>query len=319
MPEMITRAHLVRQLLDMGVQPGGVLVVHTALSKVRLVEGGREGRSRALREALGPAGTLVMPGMTEDDDHPFDPRQTPCPGLWSPIPSGGCRACCAPTARFPPAAGAQAARITAPTRPDAPHGLNSPIGRVYELDGQVLLLGIDHTANTTIHLAESLSGVRYRRKKYVTCSRTASRRWTTARSTTAVRTLPWWMAGWTPGVCSAWEPWDARGRGWPAADVVAVVIERLRQDETAFRIPLGLTRNATKRWPAWKGEPDPLQAVRQQGVPGHRPGGRARAGGGTPAAAAQELADLGGQVRGRAGTGAQPVRAAAWRPGAARC
>ena len=22
-----------------------------------------------------------MPGMTEDDDHPFDPRQTPCPGL----------------------------------------------------------------------------------------------------------------------------------------------------------------------------------------------------------------------------------------------
>ena len=27
------------------------------------------------------------------------------------------------------------------------------VGRVYELDGQVLLLGVDHTANTTIHLA----------------------------------------------------------------------------------------------------------------------------------------------------------------------
>ena len=105
-----------------------------------------------------------------------------------------------------------------PHPPDAPHGLNSPIGRVYELDGQVLLLGIDHTANTTIHLAESLSGVRYRRKKYVTLPRTASRRaLTTARSTTAVRTLPWWMAGWTPGVCSAWEPWDARGRAGPLA------------------------------------------------------------------------------------------------------
>ena len=72
----------------------------------------------ALREALGPAGTLVMPGMTEDDDHPFDPRQTPCPGLgvvadtfWR-MP-GVLR----PTARFPRRAGAQAARITAPTRP----------------------------------------------------------------------------------------------------------------------------------------------------------------------------------------------------------
>ena len=33
--------------------------------------GGRRagGLIAALREALGPAGTLVMPGMTEDDDH----------------------------------------------------------------------------------------------------------------------------------------------------------------------------------------------------------------------------------------------------------
>ena len=49
------------------------------------------------------------------------------------------------------AAGPQAARITAPHPVDVPHGLDSPVGRVYELDGQVLLLGVDHTANTTIH------------------------------------------------------------------------------------------------------------------------------------------------------------------------
>jgi len=42
------------------------------------------------------------------------------------------------------------------------------VGRVYELDGQVLLLGVGHDANTTIHLTESLTGVRYRCKKYVT-------------------------------------------------------------------------------------------------------------------------------------------------------
>ena len=60
-----------------------------------------------------------------------------------------------------------AARITAPHPVDVPHGLESPVGRVYQLDGQVLLLGIDHTADTTIHLAEYMSGVRYRRKKYI--------------------------------------------------------------------------------------------------------------------------------------------------------
>ena len=37
------------------------------------------------------------------------------------------------------AAGPQAARITAPHPVDVPHGLDSPAGRVYELDGQVLL------------------------------------------------------------------------------------------------------------------------------------------------------------------------------------
>ena len=66
------------------------------------------------------------------------------------------------------ASGPQASHITAPHPVDLPHGLNSPVGRVYELDGQVLLLGVGHDSNTTIHLAEHLAGVRYRRKKHVT-------------------------------------------------------------------------------------------------------------------------------------------------------
>ena len=71
---------LVRQLLDLGVEPGTVLVVHSAFWKVGPVEGGPVGLVAALREALG----------------------------------------------------------------------------------------IGHDANTTIRLAESLAGVRYRREKYIT-------------------------------------------------------------------------------------------------------------------------------------------------------
>ena len=78
---------------------------------------------------------------------------------------GSCRAYCAATARTPsPRLAPQAARITAPHPVDVPHGLDSPVGRVYELDGQVLLLGVDHTANTTIHLGEYMRRARYRRK-----------------------------------------------------------------------------------------------------------------------------------------------------------
>ena len=32
----------------------------------------------ALQAALGPKGTLVMPSMSWDDEHPADPRSTPC-------------------------------------------------------------------------------------------------------------------------------------------------------------------------------------------------------------------------------------------------
>jgi aminoglycoside N3'-acetyltransferase len=42
------------------------------------------------------------------------------------------------------------------------------------LDGQVLLLGVGHDANTTIHLAEYLAGGVTAAKKYVTLIQTGS-------------------------------------------------------------------------------------------------------------------------------------------------
>jgi aminoglycoside N3'-acetyltransferase len=114
--------------------------------------------------ALGPAGTLVMPSMTDDDQVAFDPKATPCLGMgvvadtfWR-MP--GVLRCDSPHSFA--AAGPRAAEITAPQPVDVPHGLDSPVGRVYELDGQVLLLGVGHDANTTVHLAENMAGVRYR-------------------------------------------------------------------------------------------------------------------------------------------------------------
>jgi aminoglycoside 3-N-acetyltransferase len=167
--EPVSQEQLTQQLLDLGVRPGGVLLVHCAFSQVKPVEGGPPGLIAALLAALGGEGTLVMPSMSDDDDHPFDPRQTPCPGMGVVADTfwrlGGVLRSDSPHAFA--GQGPQAARITAPHPVEVPHGLDSPVGRVYELDGQVLLLGVGHTANTTVHLAESLAGVRYRRQKYV--------------------------------------------------------------------------------------------------------------------------------------------------------
>ena len=69
---------LVRPLSALGVQPGGVLLVHAAFSSVAPVEGGPPGLIEALLAALGKDGTLVMPSMADDDDTPFDRTQSPC-------------------------------------------------------------------------------------------------------------------------------------------------------------------------------------------------------------------------------------------------
>ena len=170
MTDSIDRRQLTEQLLSLGVRAGGVLVVHASFSKVATIEGGPTGLIEALLAGLGPTGTLVMPSMSDDDDEPFDPAQTPCRGMgivaetfWR-MP--GTLRSDSPHAFA--AVGPRAQEITTPHPVDVPHGLDSPVGRVYELDGQVLLLGVGHDANTTIHLAENMAGVRYRIPKSAT-------------------------------------------------------------------------------------------------------------------------------------------------------
>jgi aminoglycoside N3'-acetyltransferase len=167
----VSSAEVAVQLRELGVGEGGVLLAHTSFRAVRPVEGGPVGLIEALRDALGPDGTLVMPSWSGDDDDPFDPLTTPAP------PSLGVVA--DTFWRLPgvlrsnhfhafAAAGPEAARITSGPLPLPPHIPESPVGRVHDLDGQVLLLGVGHDADTTLHLAELLAGVPYRLPSYCT-------------------------------------------------------------------------------------------------------------------------------------------------------
>jgi aminoglycoside N3'-acetyltransferase len=166
----ISSKTLTQNFLELGVKPGGVLLVHTSFSKIMPIEGGPLGLIAALRSVLGSDGTLVMPSMSYDDDQVFDKTQSHCAQLgvtadtfWR-LP-GVLRS---DNNHAFAAIGLHAEQIITPHPIDIPHGLNSPVGRVYELDGQVLLLGVGQDSNTTIHLCENLAGVRYRRDKYLT-------------------------------------------------------------------------------------------------------------------------------------------------------
>ncbi len=163
--ETISRDALIAQLKALGVRAGGVLLVHMSYRAVRPVEGGPEGLVAALTEALGPEGTLAMPSATGDDDAAFDPATTinrddlgVVADLFWRMP-GVVRS---PHFDAVSARGPQAAWITGGPFVLPPAAPGSAIDRIRTLGGQILLLGVGHHANTTLHLAELLGGAPYR-------------------------------------------------------------------------------------------------------------------------------------------------------------
>ena len=227
---------------SIGVAPGGVLLVHCSFSRVGPVENGPAGLIAALQSAVGPGGTLVMPSMTDDDEHIFEPERTPCLGMgvvadtfWR-LP--GVLRSDSPHAFA--ARGPFAASITAPQPADIPHGIDSPVGR-YPSRRPGTLLGIGHTANTTIHLAEYMSGVRYRRKKYLRILKDGlPARLDYAEIDHCCQNFNL-VDGWLDeeGLQRKGRVGNADARLARSRDILRVVIRQIRQNETVFLHPSG--------------------------------------------------------------------------------
>ena len=81
----VTRAELAADLARLGVARGDTLFIHSSLKSLGFVEGGAAAVVRALQDAVGPEGTLLLPtyympagtvrGTCEVPGYMFDPRQ----------------------------------------------------------------------------------------------------------------------------------------------------------------------------------------------------------------------------------------------------
>lgn len=174
-----TVASLVRDLESIGVEPGMTVMVHSALSQLGFVVGGAHAVVAALLEAVGATGTLVMPTHSTDLSDPGGWSNPPVPEAWwetlrEEMPAYD--PALTPT-RLMGAIVECFRHVPGVVRSDHPtvsaaavgpsaefvtngHGLSrslgepSPQARLYELDGHVLLLGVSHANNTSLHLAE---------------------------------------------------------------------------------------------------------------------------------------------------------------------
>lgn len=177
--EPVTVETLVDDLRDLGVEAGDTLLVHSSLSALGWVAGDAQAVVDALREAVTEDGTLVMPTHTPQYTDPADWSNPPVPADWVEIirgkrpayhpqrtPTRGMGAIPECFRSYPDvrrsahpifsfaAWGADAEAVVGDHAFAYGMGEGSPLARVYERDGTVLLLGVGHDVNTSLHLGE---------------------------------------------------------------------------------------------------------------------------------------------------------------------
>lgn len=163
-----------------GSGSGGVVIVHSSLRSFGFVVGGAQAVQLALRDAVGPQGTLVMPAFTPQLCHPstwrspdlagadlagaaaampvFDRQGTPVSRTMGVLPEllrslPGARRSGHPHVSFV-AEGPRADEIVR-SHPDGYRlSAQSPLGRLWDLDATVLMLGTEWNKCTALHLAE---------------------------------------------------------------------------------------------------------------------------------------------------------------------
>lgn len=178
-PTPRTRKSIAHDLRQLGVQPGMTLIMHSSLRSLGWVSGGAVAVVQALMDVVTEQGTIVMPTHTSQYSDPakwvnppvpkawwqsiydtmplFDPKTTPTLSMGQIVEVfrtwDGTFRSFHPTDSFA-AWGRHADFVTAGHTLEYSLGEGSPLARVYDLDGWVLLLGVGYDRNTSFHLAE---------------------------------------------------------------------------------------------------------------------------------------------------------------------
>lgn len=177
---MWTQQHLVEDLQRIGLTEGATVLAHTSLRAVGEIEGGAETLVAAFRETLGAKGTLLVPTFCEDHRDPAEWETPPndselertrdivpvyapdspattlrSTGMFPEIVRQQPDAECSehPALSFA-AIGANAAYLTQNAPFHYPLGTGSPLARLHQLDGYVLLVGVSHAVNSSVYLGE---------------------------------------------------------------------------------------------------------------------------------------------------------------------
>jgi aminoglycoside 3-N-acetyltransferase len=174
-----TRTSIAEDLRKLGLKKGMTVIVHSSLKSLGWVVGGPVAVVQSLMDVITEEGTLVMPTHTahysdpagwinppvpkewwsviRDEMPAFDPEITPTFFMGAIVEAfrtfPGVIRSNHPTESFA-AWGKNKETIINGHSADFALGEDSPLGKMYKLNGYVLLIGVGYESNTTMHLAE---------------------------------------------------------------------------------------------------------------------------------------------------------------------
>lgn len=152
----------------LGLAKGNIVLVHSSLSALGQVEGGAAAVVRVLLDVVGTTGTILMPSFQKGGEHDllrrgcvFDLSSSSSEmglisetfRLWP-----GVRRSLNPT-HCTAALGVRAEELLEGHQNCIVSvGKGSPYDKLVRSGGYILLLGVNHSSNTTLHLVENLNG-----------------------------------------------------------------------------------------------------------------------------------------------------------------
>ena len=178
--KIVLKQDILDALAKAGVARGQAIMVHTSLSSLGFVCGGAQVLIEALLESVGPEGTIMMPTQSWKNLDPAAGVHWQEPESWWQLirdnwpaydkditPTNSMGAVAEMFRRWPgtlrsdhparsvAASGKFAQYLTENHDLSNIFGEGSPIAKLYELDGSVLLIGVGYDKNTSLHLADA--------------------------------------------------------------------------------------------------------------------------------------------------------------------
>ncbi|MFF2484606.1 aminoglycoside N(3)-acetyltransferase [Paenibacillus sp. NPDC058071] len=176
----ITVSSMMRDMRYLGMQEDDNVLVHSSLSSLGWVCGGAQAVIQALLNSIGVGGTVIMPAQSGDWSDPREWENPPVPSEWINTiydempafdalitPTRGMGRIAELFRLFPGtfrsqhpqvsfcSNGKYAEHVTCDHPLTPQFGVDSPLGKLYDIGAKVLLLGVGFDSCTSFHLAEA--------------------------------------------------------------------------------------------------------------------------------------------------------------------